>query len=195
MTSKEQRKLKKKKTKEREAKKRVLARREQLRAPAREEREERRREKRQDKLMKDVDAMDNGFQMYTEEQLAACDEKTLTQLEKNCKILRGLELEFEKEVENKLKLNSDLEEEGHSTLEEKLNAMSQKNIDQQKAAAASAQVGMGGSADCKMGSAKAKRRTPKDTAEIALVKSLDEKVEEEEPFSADKVQSLVKEKS
>jgi hypothetical protein len=175
MTSKEQRKAKKKKAKEREAKKRVLARREQLRAPAREEREERRREKRQDKLMNDVSALENNFQFYTEEQLAACDEETLTQLEKNCKILRGLELEFEKEVEAKLKLNADLEEEGHTTLKDKLNAMSQKTIDQQKKAA---QVGMGGSADCKMGPAKAIRRNPKDTAEVALVKAVEEVREE-----------------
>lgn len=172
MTSKEQRKLKKKKTKERDAKKRVAARREALRTPLREEKAEARRQKRQDKFMKDVDALDNSFQFFSEEQLANLDEATLTQLEKNCKVLRGLESEFEKEVESKLQLNEELEDEGHFSLQEKLKAMSEKTITQQKNIADQQNVGTGGAADCKMAVAKAKPVKKKsDTAEIALVKA------------------------
>lgn len=163
MTSKEQRKLKKKKAREKDVKKKVLARREQLRAPAREERADRRRDKRHDKFIKEMDS----FQFYTEEQLAALDEDTLTQLEKNCKVLRGLEFEHEKEVGSKRKLNLELEEQGYTTLQEKLKAVSEEQIREQKA-----QVGMGGSADCKMAPVRVKRRrSPIDTAEVALVKA------------------------
>ena len=163
MTSKEQRKLKKKKTREKEAKKKVLVRREQLRAPAREERADRRLEKKHDEFIKELDS----FQFYTEEQLAALDEDTLTQLEKNCKVLRGLELEHEKEVGDKKNLNLKLEEQGYSTLQEKLKAVSEEQIKKQKS-----QVGMGGSAECKMALSRPKRRrSPVDTAGVALVKA------------------------
>ena len=133
-----------------------------MRAPAREDRADVRRNKRHDKFIKDV----GDFQFYTEEQLAALDEDTLTQLEKNCKILRGLELEHEKEVGNKKKLNLEIEEKGHMTLQEKLEAVSQEQIKKQKS-----QVGMGGSADCKMAPVRRKvRKPPVDTAEVALIK-------------------------
>jgi hypothetical protein len=172
MTSQAQRKLKKKKTKERDAKKRVLARREALRVPLREEKAEARRNKRQDKFIKEVASLDNNFQFFTEEQLANLDESTLTQLEENCKVLRGLEHEFEKEVEAKLQLNEELEDDGHFSLQEKLKAMSEKTITQQKNIADQQDVGTGGVADCKMAVAKAKSVKKKsDTAEIALVKA------------------------
>ena len=171
MTSREQRKLKKKKTKERDAKKRVLARREALRAPAREEKAEAKRQKRQDKFMKDVASLDNNFQFFTEEQLANLDEATLHQLEKNCKVLRGLEDEYMKEAEAKLQLNEELEDEGHFPLQEKLKAMSDKTITQQKNIA-NQDVGTGGAAECKMAVAKPKvGRSKSDIAEIALVKA------------------------
>ncbi len=161
MTSKEQRKLKKKKAREKEVKKKILVRREKLRAPAREERAERRCEKRHDEFIKELD------KFYTEEQLATLDEKTLTQLEKNCKTLRGLEEEYEKETHNRKRLNLELEDQGHMTLQEKLKAVSKEQIKQQIS-----QVGMGGSADCKMAPVRVKRRSPPvDTAEIALIKA------------------------
>lgn len=163
MTSKEQRKLKKKKSREKETKKKILVKRDKLRAPAREERADARRNRRHDKFIKEMD----GFQFYTEEQLAALDEDTLTQLEKNCKILRGLEIEHEKEVGDKKRLNIQLEEKGYMTLQEKLKAMSEEQIKKQ------VQVGMGGSADCKMYPVRRRilRRPPVETAEVSLIKA------------------------
>ena len=58
MTSKEQRKLKKKKSREKETKKKILVKRDTLRAPAREERADARRNRRHDKSIKEMD----GFQ-------------------------------------------------------------------------------------------------------------------------------------
>ena len=99
--------------------------------------------------------------------MAALDEDTLTQLEKNCKILRGLEIEHEKEVGDKKRLNIQLEEKGYMTLQEKLKAMSEEQIKKQ------VQVGMGGSADCKMYPVRRRilRRPPVETAEVSLIKA------------------------
>ena len=54
------------------------------------------------------------------------NEKILSKLEKNAELLRALESEYEKELENKKIINKKLESEGHVTLEEKMSALEKK---------------------------------------------------------------------
>lgn len=144
MTSKEQRKLKKRKKREKENRQQTLRRRAASRAKAKEEREEQRREKRIDKLQRELYAMDQHFE---KEQLAAASDDVIAQLEKNVEILRALEREHDKEMSEKAALNESLEEQGLLTMEDKMQALHEANMERQKA---EAQVGVGGSADCKM---------------------------------------------
>lgn len=144
MVSKEQRKLQKRKKREKETYKQVLANRMTLRAKAKEEREEILKEKRIDKLQRDLDRMDQHF---PKEMLSVAPEDTLAQLERNVEILRALEAEHAKEIETKQKINEDLESKGYLTLEEKMEALQEIALAEAKE---KAQVGVGGSADCKM---------------------------------------------
>lgn len=144
MVSKEQRKLQKRKKREKETYKKVLATRMSLRAKVKEEKEELRKEKRIDKLQRDLDKMD---QYFDREHLAIAPEETLSQLEKNVEILRALEVEHAKEMETKQKINEDLESKGYLTLEEKMEALQEMALSEAKE---KSQVGVGGSADCKM---------------------------------------------
>tara|TARA_Y100000034_G_scaffold128193_1_gene182397 strand:- start:931 stop:1482 length:552 start_codon:yes stop_codon:yes gene_type:complete len=142
MASKEQKKLQKKKKREKENRQQTLRRREELRAPAREERAQRKADKRIDKLQKEL----SDYQTFSADAWKDMDEEKMLQLEKNVQILRGLEDEWQEEVNKKASLNKELESQGHGTLDEKLRAVSQQTIEQQKA-----EVGMSGSADCRMG--------------------------------------------
>ena len=54
------------------------------------------------------------------------NEKILSKIEKNAELLRALESEYEKELENKKIINKKLESEGHVTLEEKMSALEKK---------------------------------------------------------------------
>lgn len=141
-TKREQRKLQKKRKREKENRKKTLQIREALRAPAREEREERKRQKRIDKLQKEL----SEFQHFSVDAYKDLDEAKMQQLEKNVEILRGLEAEWQKDMEAKAALNKELEGQGHQTLDEKLRAMSQATIEKQKA-----EMGVGGSAECRIG--------------------------------------------
>jgi hypothetical protein len=153
MATREQKKMQKKKKKEKENRKKILAEREKRRAVVRKEREERRREKRIDRLQKEM--MD--FEYLPTETLEDMDDATLSQLERNAQILKALEVEYTKEIDRKKELNESLEDEGHFTLEDKMNALAQKNIAVQKE-----EVGMGGGADCSVG--------PPETAEVDVMK-------------------------
>ena len=171
MPSKEQRKLQKKRKREKENRKQTLKRREALRAPAREERAQRRAEKRIDKLQKELDT----FQSFSHDAYKNLDESKMEQLEKNVEILRGLEAEWQEELNKKKALNSDLEKDGHMTLDEKLRAVSQATIEKQKA-----EMGVGGSAECKVGAPPKRKRGSGaglgtkggDFAEVSVVKSV-----------------------
>jgi len=164
MVSKEQRKLKKRKQREKDARQKVLARRAELRTKAKEDREEARRERRIDKLQRDLYAMDQHFE---KEMLMAAPESTLSQLEKNIEILRALEAEHEKELSAKQELNEELESKGYVTLEEKMEALQQATLKEQMAEQG---VGVGGSADCKM----SVNTVPTDTAEVSVIKNDEE---------------------
>ena len=161
-TRKEQRKLQKRKAREKDAKKSVLAKRTEIRAKRKEEREEEKQERRIDKLQRDLHQMDQHFEKAA---LQAASNDTLAQLEKNVQILRALEEEYEKEAEAKKAINEDLESKGYVTLDEKMQALQQAVLEEAKTAdearsvdqtliegptEVEAELGVGGSADCKM---------------------------------------------
>lgn len=72
--------------------------------------------------------------MWSDDVLLKMPEKTLSQLEHNAQILKALEEEFENEVRRKRKLNEGLEGEGLHSLEDKLNALHQRLVEDQKKA-------------------------------------------------------------
>lgn len=124
------RKLKKKKEREKEAHKKVLARREALRAPKIEENKLRKKMKRIGKLQKDMD----GLSQWADDVLLKMNDKTLSQLERNAQILKALEAEHEADREKKQKLNLDLESKGLFGLQDKLSYLHNELVEQQKSA-------------------------------------------------------------
>lgn len=159
MVSKAQKKIQKKKVKEKETRKKILMKRADSRAKAKEEREEHRRDKRVKKFQREM----AGIEIWEEEVLKKMPDKTFDQLEHNAKILRALEEEHEKEMDEKRNLNEGLESDGHLTLNDKLQSLHQETAEQQKK-----KFGMTGSAECKMNIAPKVR---KDTAEVEFIKS------------------------
>jgi len=161
-----QKKQAKKKAKEREDRKKLLLKREALRKKAKEEREEFRRDKRIKRLQREMD----DFEYRSKEEYEAMPEETLSQLEKNAKILRALEDEHERDQQKKRELNENLEAEGHLTLEDKLKTLQERTVLQQKE-----QFGVGGSADCNVQIAP---RQPKETASVEILRAPDADSEE-----------------
>ena len=124
------RRLKKKKEREKQAKKKVLARRDAMRAPQIEENKQKKKMKRVLKLQKDM----GDLNMWADDVLSRMSNDTLTQLEKNAKILKALEKEYEQELNKKKNLNNSLEEKGITSLHEKLNYLHNEFVEQQKSA-------------------------------------------------------------
>lgn len=156
--SKEQRKLQKRKEREKEVKQKLLVKREATRSVVREERDDWRKEKRIKKLQKDLEHFD---QIMDEQRLRDADDSTLSQIEKNIEILKVLEQEHHREMIQKKELNEDLEAEGCLTLEEKIQAAMQRT---------GGDMGLGGSADCKVTVNKVPR-PPKDFAVVDVIKA------------------------
>jgi membrane carboxypeptidase/penicillin-binding protein PbpC len=121
MSTKKQ-KERKKKQREEKAKSRVFSRRKAMRKISSEEKQASRLERKfrtkQKPFVKD--------QLKREAMEKINNEKILSKLEKNAEILRALESEYEKELENKKTINEKLESEGHLTLEEKMSALEKK---------------------------------------------------------------------
>lgn len=128
MSKMSQKKAKKKKEREKESRKKVLERREVLRAPKIEENKLQKKMKRISKLQKDME----GLNQWADEVLVKMSDKTLNQLERNAKILKALEDEYEKEKAKKTQLNNDLESKGLYALEEKLNFLHNELVEQQR---------------------------------------------------------------
>lgn len=168
MVSKAQKKMQKKKAKEKETRKKILAKRAVSRAKTKEEREDHRKDKRVKKFQREM----AGMNIWEDEVLKKMPDKTFDQLEHNANILKALEEEHEKEMDEKRSLNEGLESNGHITLNDKLQVLQQTTAEQQ------AEFGMTGSAECKMTIAP---KIPKDVAEVELVKALvDEDTENSE---------------
>lgn len=121
MSTKKQ-KERKQKQREEKAKSRVFSRRKAMRKISSEEKQASRLERKfrtkQKPFVKD--------QLKRESIEKINNEKILSKLEKNAEILRALESEYEKELENKKLINEKLESEGHVTLEEKMSALEKK---------------------------------------------------------------------
>lgn len=166
MATKLQKKQQKQKAKDKENRKKILANRAKTRAKAKEEKDEFRRDKRIKRLLKDMEGLDT----WEEETLKEMPDKTFDQLEHNAQILKVLEEEHEQDMAAKKELNEGLEEKGHITLDEKLNALHQSTLEQQKKG-----KGIQGSAECRLTIAPV---VPKDTAEVEVLKA--PSVDEEE---------------
>lgn len=166
MVSREVKKLQKKRAKEKENKKKILAERMRRRAAAsaekKAERAERERDKRISKLVREMD----DFEHLPEDKLKELPDETLSQLERNAKILQALEDEYGEEAEKKRVLNESLEDQGIITLEDKLQALQQQNI-----ATAQEDMGLAGSAECVFNAAPTPPKPKKDTAEVEVIKA------------------------
>jgi len=155
MTSKQQKKLQKRVSRERDTRKKILVRREAIRAPIRKEKEEILRQKRVKKLQRDLEQFD---QVMTDREMFEASDNTLSQLEKNIAILKALEEEHNREITQKEKINERLESEGYYTLEEKMNAAREFY---------ESDMGVGGSS----GASFSVNKPMKDTAEISVIKA------------------------
>jgi len=153
MTSKVQKKLQKRKSREKDARKKVLVRREAIRAPIRKEKEEILRQKKIRKLQRDLEQFD---QVMTDREMFEASDDTLSQLEKNVMILKALEEEYNREMEKKEKINERLESEGYYTLEEKMQAAREIY---------GSDMGVGGSA----GASFSVKKPMKDVSEVSVV--------------------------
>ena len=181
MASKQQKQIAKKKDRERESRKKVLARRAERRAPAQATRQLRRRIKRIAAIRKNL----GSFDMYSDQTLLNMDTNSLSQLERNAQILRALEAEFEESQSQKSKLNEELESLGLHTLEQKMAHLNEQLVKQQREAgfASAAEeramleeaMGFGGSADC--------HRPTKEVAEVEILKAPTAETDESEEIS------------
>lgn len=66
------------------------------------------------------------------------EEEVKEQLEKNLQILQALEDQYDQEQRSRQELNKQLEDEGHFTLKEKLDALHKKNIDKEESSESNA---------------------------------------------------------
>lgn len=121
-------KVQKKKDRAKRVRKQVLLQRAALRAPKQEENKLRRKMKRITKLKKDMGKLN----VWADDVLLGLSDKALTQLERNAKILKALEEEYQTEADRKKDLNDKLEAEGCLTLDEKLNHLHAKLAEEQK---------------------------------------------------------------
>lgn len=117
--SKQQKEFKKRKDRERESKNKVLSRRENIRKRSKEAHQEFLMNKRIDKLQREMDRME----MTLPENVKDLPDKTLKQIEHNVKILAALEQEHEDDLKKRQELNKELDEQGHTTLDEKVQAI------------------------------------------------------------------------
>jgi hypothetical protein len=155
MTSKEQKKLQKSKARDKENRKKILVRREKLRAPIREEKKEILREKRIRKIQRELEQFD---QVMSERELFDLNDNTLDQLEKNIMILKALEDDHNRNYEKKKKLNEQLESEGYYTLEDKMKAAREL---------LGGDMGVGGSAEASYSG----NNEIKGTADVSVIKA------------------------
>ena len=131
MVSKQQKQMQKKKDREKESRKKVLAKRDKLRAEAKEKRLEFRRDKRIARLQREIDSasIGNDWVPGGSVPLEELPDNVLAQIEHNVKVLKALEVQHEKEAKERQELNEGLEEEGHLTGEDKIKALRRKFLE------------------------------------------------------------------
>lgn len=182
-----QRQLQKRKAREEKNKKAKLHRQAVATKKRQEENTEFRKMKRIKKLQKDM----GSLSVWADDVLMKLNDKALTQLEKNAAILKALEAEYAKEKDRKKELNDGLEAEGLKTLEQKMSALHNRLVEQQKAAGEEAlaeekalmegriseelreatgrlvDMGVGGAADCRF----TVNKPVVDVAEVSVSKA------------------------
>lgn len=133
MTSKKQKETKKK-NREKIAKDRVLRRRETLRKQRKQAMEEKVDELKAEEnafgkpkpfIKNDASALNQVIKTSK----AACSEEIAAKLEHNLKILEALEEEHDRESDTRKEINRKLENEGHKTIKEKMDALHQKALE------------------------------------------------------------------
>jgi hypothetical protein len=122
-------KLQKRKQREKEVRKKVLARREELRVERKELEKERQREREMWLLEhgKPQPAV-SGNPEIAAKKLADRAQNAAEKLQHNLEILKALEAEYEKEQASRTELNEKLEAEGYKTMKEKMAAMHEKAL-------------------------------------------------------------------
>lgn len=130
MANQQQRKLQKRKARDEKNKKAKLHRQAVATKKRQEENAEHRKMKRVKKLQREM----GKLSVWADDVLMKLNDSTLTQLEKNAKILKALEEEYEKESKRKRDLNDDLERKGLSTLQDKIKHLHDQLVEDQKAA-------------------------------------------------------------
>lgn len=184
----ERRRAKKKKARERDAKKKVLARREVSRAKRREEREiEKLEEARRERIEPIVDPLkliDRDISIaendIKEAKAMNSSENVIKALERNLEILKNMKEEYLAEQEQKVTLNEELEKAGCKTLKEKVDYLTQQaqQLDENQAG------NVGGVAEVKFNPNPPKRKKPlherAETASCEVVKAAERDLEENE---------------
>lgn len=184
MASKEKRKLQKRKERDEKNKKSRLHRQAVATAKRQEEAAEFRKNQRIRKLQREM----GELSVWADDVLMKMDDKVLTQLEHNAKILKALEQDYEKEKNKKEELNKELEDKGLKTLKDKMKFLHDKLVaDQQEAGEAVlaedgllnskklSALGPAGSAECSFSPNKP------EVAEVSVTKApIDEEEKTEE---------------
>lgn len=125
-TRKEKQKQRKEKKKNAEKKRKILANRASIRSEAKTKREEARRDRQIRRIQKSM----KNIEYYAPEFLETLPQKTLDQIEKNAEILRAIEDEYEAERQSRAQLNEILEGEGAVTMDDKMNLIAQRAMEQ-----------------------------------------------------------------
>lgn len=156
MTSKTQRKIKKKKERDQKAHAKVILRREAKHKKEAEQRETYRHGKRVMKLQRDLDRFGESYppEMYFE-----LSKETIEKLEHNVQILKALENEWTVEQKDREEFNAELEAQGHMTLEQKMKAAHDRLVNQQKEAIEELPMEV------------RFKGQPKETAEVGVIKA------------------------
>lgn len=188
MATSQQRQLQKRKAREEKNKKAKLHRQAVATKKRQEENAEFKKMKRIKKLQKDM----GNLSVWADDVLMKLNDKALSQLEKNAAILKALEAEYSKEKDRKKELNEGLEAEGLRTLEQKMNALHQRLVEQQKLAGEeviaeekalaegrTVDMGVGGAAECRF----TVNKPPVDVAEVSVSKAPGFDLKESEPDS------------
>lgn len=124
MVNKQQKIAQKKKKREKIAKERVLRRREQIRAVRKEDERKARLER--ELSPKQIPIVNDPAAREMREKSRADAAKA--QIEKNLELLKSLEEEYDKEHALREQVNKDLENEGHMSMKDKLDALHKKAL-------------------------------------------------------------------
>lgn len=123
--SKQQKQIEKKKKRELEKQKKLLLQREAVTKKRQHDNEEFHKDEKVRKLQKQM----GDLSIWADDVLKKVPDATFAQLQKNAKVLKALEEEYEEEQKKKRELNGQLESNGLLTLEDKLSQVNRSVLD------------------------------------------------------------------